>query len=93
MAHNLVDIRYNIDKADRTDGKVQNLASYIDVDLLRAIHRRMAKNKASGVDKVTKDEYEINLDDKLKNLVARMKNGTYRPNPSRRVFLPKEAIR
>ena len=42
MAHNLADIRYNIDKANRTDGKVQNLASFIDVELLRAIHQRMS---------------------------------------------------
>ena len=90
MAHNLADIRYNIDKANRTDGKVQNLASFIDVELLRAIHQRMSKNKASGVDRVTKEEYEVNLDDNLKNLVDRMKNGTYRPNPSRRVFIPKD---
>lgn len=93
MAHNLADIRYNIEKANRTDGKVQNLASYIDVELLRAIHQRMSKNKASGVDRVTKEEYEANLDDNLKNLVARMKNGTYRPNPSRRVYIPKDGSR
>ena len=58
MAHNLADIRYNIEKANRTDRKVQNLASYIDEELLKSIHRRMEKNKASGVDKMTKEEYE-----------------------------------
>ena len=66
MAHNLADIRYNIEKANRTDRKVQNLASYIDEELLKSIHRRMEKNKASGVDKMTKEEYEVNLDDNLK---------------------------
>ena len=83
-------LRYNIDKANRTDGKVQNHASCIDVDLLRASNQRMSKNKASGVDRVTKDEYEVNLDNNLKNLVARMKSGSYSPNPSRRVFIPKD---
>lgn len=90
MAQNLADIRYNIDKANRTDRKVQNLASYIDVDLLKSIHKRMDKNKASGVDRVTKAEYEANLDENLKKLVARMKDGTYRPNPTRRVYIPKD---
>ena len=90
MAQNLADIRYNIDKANRTDRKVQNLASYIDVDLLKSIHQRMNRNKASGVDRVTKEEYEANLDDNLKKLVARMKDGTYRPNPTRRVYIPKD---
>lgn len=93
MAHNLADIRYNIEKANRTDRKVQNLASYIDEELLKSIHRRMEKNKASGVDKMTKEEYEVNLDDNLKKLVARMKNGTYRPNPTRRVYIPKDGSR
>lgn len=90
MAQNLADIRYNIEKANTTDGKVQNLASYIDVELLKSIHKRMSRNKASGVDKVTKDEYEVNLDENLKELVARMKSGTYRPNPTRRVYIPKD---
>ena len=90
MAQNLADIRYNIEKANRTDRKVQNLASYIDVDLLKSIHKRMDKNKASGVDKVTKAEYEADLDNNLKELVARMKDGTYRPNPTRRVYIPKD---
>ena len=90
MAQNLADIRYNIEKANRTDGKVQNLASYIDVDLLKSIHKRMDKNKVSGVDKVTKAEYEADLDNNLKELVARMKDGTYRPNPTRRVYIPKD---
>jgi len=93
MAHNLADIRYNIEKANRTDRKVQNLASYIDEELLKSIHRRMKKNKASGVDKMTKEEYEVNLDDNLKKLVARMKNGSYRPNPTRRVYIPKDGSR
>jgi group II intron reverse transcriptase/maturase len=90
MAQNLADIRYNIEKANKTDGKVQNLASYIDVELLKSIHKRMEKNKASGVDKVTKAEYEVDLDNNLKKLVARMKDGTYRPNPTRRVYIPKD---
>lgn len=93
MAHNLADIRYNIEKANRTDRKVQNLACYIDAELLKSIHRRMAKNKASGVDRVTKEEYEVNLDRNLENLVNRLKKGTYRPNPTRRVYIPKDGSR
>ena len=27
---------------------------------------------------------------KIENLVKRMKNGNYRPNPTRRVYIPKE---
>ena len=90
MVNELLGIQYNIVKADRTDRKVQNLASYINVNTLRAIHKTMDKKKAYGIDKVTKEDYEKNLEENLENLVKRMKNGSYRPNPTRRVYIPKE---
>lgn len=73
MVNELLGIRYNIAKANATDRKVQNLASYINANSLKAIHRTMDKNKASGIDKVTKEEYEQNLEENLENLVKRMK--------------------
>lgn len=90
MVNELLGIQYNIAKANVTDRKVQNLASYINVNSLKAIHKTMDKNKASGIDKVTKEEYEQNLEENLEKLVKRMKNGSYRPNPTRRVYIPKE---
>lgn len=54
MVNELLGIQYNIAKANVTDRKVQNLASYININSLRAIHKTMDKNKASGIDKVTK---------------------------------------
>ena len=89
MVNELLGIRYNIAKANATDRKVQNLASYINTGSLKAIHKTMDKNKASGIDKVTKEEYEQNLEENLGNLVKRMKNGSYRPNPTRRGYIPK----
>ena len=58
MVNELLGIQYNIAKANRTDRKVQNLASYINKDVLREIHKRMDKRKAYGIDKVTKEDYE-----------------------------------
>ena len=91
MVNELLGIRYNIAKAKRTDKKVQNLASYINVASLKAIHKTMDKNKASGIDKVTKEEYGKNLEENLEKLVKRMKNGSYCPKPTRRIYIPKEA--
>ena len=91
MVNELLGIQYNIAKANVTDRKVQNLASYIKVNSLKAIHKTMDKNKASGIDKVTKEEYERNLEENLENLVKRMKDGSYHPNPTRRIYIPKEA--
>lgn len=85
----LLGIQFNIEKAERTDRKVQNLASYLNEDVLRAIHNQMNGRKASGRDKVTKEMYERNLEDNLKSLVTRMKNGSYKPQPTRRVYIEK----
>lgn len=90
MIAGLAGIQRNIDKANRTDRKVQNLASYINAATLKAAHMRMSGKKASGVDGVTKDAYSENLEENLNRLVARMKKGGYRPHPSRRVYIPKE---
>jgi hypothetical protein len=38
---------------------------------------------------VTKEEYEANLDDNLADLVVRMKSQAYKPQPVRRVYIPK----
>ena len=90
MVNELLGIKYNIAKANATDRKVQNLASYINVESLKAIHKTMDKNKAGGIDRVTKEEYEQNLEKNLENLIERMKSGSYKPNPTRRVYIPKE---
>lgn len=87
MVSGIHGISYNISKANRTDGKVQNLAAHIDKDTLRTIHRKMKSGKASGIDRVTKEEYEANLDANLDKLLDKMKRGTYRPNPSRRAYM------
>ena len=85
MVNELLGIQYNIAKANVTDRKVQNLASYINVSSLRAIHKTMDKNKASGIDKVTKEEYARNLRENIRNLVKRLKNKSYKPKPTLRV--------
>ena len=86
----LAGIQRNIDKANRTDRRVQNLASYINVNSLKSAYKNMDGKKAVGIDKVTKDEYGANLNENLSNLVACMKKGAYRPHPSRRVYIPKD---
>ena len=90
MVKELLGIQFNIAKADKRDRKVQNLASYINVETLRAIHKQMDKHKAYGIDQVTKKDYEQNLEENLENLVKRMKSGSYKPKPMRRVYIPKD---
>lgn len=90
MINELLGIQFNIAKADRTDHKVQNLASYINKETLLTIHKQMDGKKAKGIDGTSKEEYEVNLEANIDNLIKRMKNGSYKPNPIRRVYIPKD---
>ena len=69
MVSGICGISYNISKANRTDGRVQNLAAHIDKETSRTIHRKMKPNKSSGIDKVTKEEYDANLETNLDKLI------------------------
>jgi group II intron reverse transcriptase/maturase len=66
-----------------------SLVHYLTVDFLRECFRELKRNKASGVDGVTVEEYEVNLEENLKDLVGRLKVKRYRPKPVRRVYIPK----
>ncbi|MHB1651566.1 MAG: RNA-directed DNA polymerase [Desulfitobacteriaceae bacterium] len=73
----------------RPNEKFTSLAHLIHVDLLRTCHLEMDGKKATGVDGVTKEVYAENLEENLEDLVARMKRHAYRPQPVRRVYIPK----
>jgi retron-type reverse transcriptase len=47
------------------------------------------KDKATGVDGVTKQQYGQNLEQNLQALSGRLKRMGYRPQPSRRSYIPK----
>lgn len=89
MINELFGIQYNIEKA-RLDGKVQNLATYINSRTLAASHKEMDRKKAKGIDGVAKDDYAVHLRGNIEHLVNRMKNGSYKPEPIRRVYIPKD---
>jgi len=90
MGNGLSGIRYNVEKANRTDGKVQNLAPYINVETIMEAHQKMDGKKAKGVDSISKEQYAEELETNIENLIERMKRGSYKPNPSKRVYIPKE---
>jgi group II intron reverse transcriptase/maturase len=58
-------------------------------ELLRDCFRRLSASSAAGVDTVTKAEYAENLETNLRDLVGRLQRMAYRPQPVRRVFIPK----
>jgi RNA-directed DNA polymerase len=52
-------------------------------------YRRLANNKAPGVDGITKEEYGKNVHERLRELSESLRRLSYRPKPSRRVYIPK----
>ena len=69
--------------------KITSLAGIINEETLKESHRKMSGKKAAGVDQMTKDDYEENLDGNIESLVSRMKRQAYKPQPVRRVYIPK----
>ena len=80
-----------ITEVARKDGKCtfNNLVHLLNVENFKECFRELKKGKASGIDGVTLQEYEQELDNNLEDLVARMKRFSYRPQPVRRVYIPK----
>ena len=66
-----------------------SLIHLINAETLMQSHNNMKAGKASGIDNVTKYEYEANLGENIEDLVGRMKRNAYRPQPARRVYIPK----
>jgi group II intron reverse transcriptase/maturase len=65
------------------------LFHHVNVDALRTAFYALKRKAAPGVDGVTWQDYEIDLEPRLRDLHERVHRGTYRPQPSRRTFIPK----
>jgi len=66
-----------------------SLAYLMDIDWLKEAYRRTRKDGAVGVDGVTAEDYERDLEGNLQRLLDRAKSGTYQAPPVRRVRIPK----
>ena len=66
-----------------------SLAYYIDLDWLREAYKGVRKKGAAGVDEVTAEEYEKELEKNLRSLLERFKSGRYYAPPVKRVYIPK----
>lgn len=75
----------------RKDASFQftSLAHLLDGEFLRDCHVSLNRNKAVGVDKVSWEDYDRNLDENLNVLVSRLKRKKFKPRPARRVYIPK----
>ena len=73
----------------RKQEKFTALLHHISVELLEEAFYELKQNAAAGMDGLTWDEYEQDLERRLEDLHARVHSGAYRALPSRRVYIPK----
>lgn len=67
-----------------------SIGHFINAEMLIRSHEDMETGKATGVDEVTKETYDMNLEENVRNLVGRLKQKSYRPLPARRTYIPKD---
>jgi group II intron reverse transcriptase/maturase len=73
----------------RKKEKFTALLHHITVDTLRVAYYALKRKAAPGVDGVTWEDYEADLEPRLADLHGRVHRGAYRPQPSRRTYIPK----
>jgi RNA-directed DNA polymerase len=65
------------------------LLHHISIELLRLSFFALKKDAAAGVDGLTWQDYEADLERNLEDLHDRVHRGAYRAMPSRRHYIPK----
>ena len=70
--------------------KVHSLTGRITPELVYAAWRAVRANRgAAGIDKVSVQMFEQNLQPNLDRVLRELKDGSFRPMPARRVYIPK----
>lgn len=75
-------------KADK-EATFCSLAHLMSKGTLREAFKRLSKSASPGIDGVTKESYEQNLEENLRDLLERLKEDAYRPSPVKRKYIPK----
>jgi len=70
--------------------KFFSIAHYLTPETLYEAFKSLRKDASAGVDGVTYREYEQQAVESIRKLHERLKNGTYRAQPLRRIYIEKE---
>lgn len=76
-------------KADPTL-RFTTIAHHLTPEVLVQAFRRLRRTASAGADGLTHAEYEKDVEGRIKALHERLRNKTYRAQPLRRVYIPKE---
>ncbi len=61
----------------------------LNEEMLMLCHKELDGKKATGLDGITKEEYEKNLEENIKNLATELQSMRYVPSPAKRIYIPK----
>ena len=67
-----------------------NIAHLINLEMLGVAFEQVRKNAAAGIDGVTAEEYVVGLRENLERLHAELKEGRYRAQPLKRIYIEKD---
>lgn len=67
-----------------------SLAHLLNEAFLKECYHQLGRDRASGIDDVTWEDYGRKLDANLEDLVSRMKAKRFKPLPAKRVYIPKD---
>ena len=84
---NLARVNAAAQRADQT--QFTALLHHVDRAALGRAFRRQKRQASAGVDGITVQMYEQDLEANLQDLCRRIHTGCYRPQPVRRVYIPK----
>jgi len=75
---------------EEKDIKFTSLAHLLNVQTLMESFYELKRGKAPGIDGETLKSYGEHLRERVVDLVERMKSGKYKPQPVKRVYIPKD---
>jgi len=75
---------------ENPDRKLQTLMHCVNKETLMEAHHEQNGRKAAGIDGEIKTSYGERLGENIDELLSRMKQFSYRPQPVRRVYIPKD---
>jgi group II intron reverse transcriptase/maturase len=73
----------------RKEEKFTSLYHHLSIPMLRTAFFELKREAAPGVDGLTWEDYEAELDRRIEDLHVRVHQGAYRAQPSRRRYIPK----
>lgn len=89
MKRNMENERKDIRTLAKRYDKLQTLMCYVNKETLLEQHKKQMKGKASGIDGMTKEQYNENVESNIEDLLVRMKKFSYKPQAVKRVYIPK----